>query len=848
MKQSGYDPQTIEPRWQDRWEAEGAFRAHDDDDRPKKYVLDMFPYPSGDGLHLGHVINYTISDVIARHARMLGFNVLHPTGWDAFGLPAEVYAITEQIHPREAVERNIEIFKRQMKRMGWSIDWSREINTTDPRYFKWTQWIFLKLLEMDLAYEAEVPVNWCPELGTVLANEEVIDGKSERGGHPVVRKPMRQWLLRITAYADRLLEDLDELEWSDHLKQMQREWIGRSEGAEVRFHIPAAGDFTVFTTRPDTLFGATFCVLAPEHALVERITTDDHRSEVAAYVEQTARRSERDRLADVKHKSGVFTGAYARNPVNGEDIPVWIADYVLPTYGSGAVMAVPGHDQRDWEFARAFDIPIREVVRGGDLEEAAHEGDGEMVNSSFLDGLSVADAKERIVAWLAEQGHGRKQVQYRLRDWLFSRQRYWGEPFPVVRTQDGEVVPVPTEALPVELPEVESYQPTGTGESPLAAIDDWVRTTDPRTGAPALRETNTMPQWAGSCWYYLRFADPHNDRAFVGRDREAYWLPVDVYVGGAEHAVLHLLYARFWHKVLYDLGVVHTKEPFLRLVNQGMIRTSSYREAENSPYLAPEAVEVRDGTAIVKATGEPAYTVVEKMSKSKKNVINPDGYVGEYGADTLRLYMLFMGPAEADKVWSRSDIEGIWRFLNRAWRLLAGDERFPPVPLTDAAPDDADRALLHRTVAGVSKDMETLAFNTAISKLMVLLNRMIALASPETSGDGLPREVAEAFLRMLAPLGPHIAEELWSRSGGDGFVSLASWPTYDPALLAEETAELAVQVNGRVRARLRVPVDQPEAETLAQAKALPNVQAHLEGKTVRKEMVVPGRLVVLVAN
>ena len=838
-----YDPKTVEPRWQAAWEAQGVFHAADDDVRPKKYVLDMFPYPSGDGLHLGHVENYTISDIIARYHRARGFNVLHPTGWDAFGLPAEQYAIERQIHPSEAVARNIEVFKDQMMRLGWSVDWSREINTTDPRYYKWTQWIFLKLFEQGLAYEAEIPVNWCPALGTVLANEEVIDGKSERGAHPVVRKPMRQWLLKITAYADRLLADLNSVDWPEHIKQMQREWIGRSEGAQVSFRVKGDGSFDVFTTRPDTLFGATFCVLAPEHPLVAKITTDGQRAEVDAYVAQTARRSERDRIAEVENRSGVFTGAYAINPVGGAEIPIWIADYVLASYGTGAVMAVPGHDQRDWEFAKRFDLPIKEVVKGGDLVKAAWEGGGELVNSSFLDGLEVPEAKQRITTWLSDEGYGRPQVQYRLRDWLFSRQRYWGEPFPILRNEDGEIVPVPEADLPVTLPEVESYKPTGTGESPLAAIPDWVNTTDPRTGKPATRETNTMPQWAGSCWYYLRFADPHDDEAFVSPNRERYWLPVDIYVGGAEHAVLHLLYARFWHKVLYDQGLVHTKEPFKKLVNQGMIRCPSYRESETSPYLPLDAVEIRDGKPIVKATGKPAYSVVEKMSKSKKNVINPDELVAEYGADTLRLYIMFMGPPEADKVWSRSDIEGTWRYLNRAWRLLMGDPRSPKTTLADGAPDGDLRRQLHVAIAGVTADMEALAFNTAISKLMVLLNAML-----DRGDTDLSREVAHAFLRMLEPFAPHIAEEMWAGIGGEDFLCRQAWPVHDARYLETDTVELGVQVNGKVRDHLVVSSDLAPPAVLAQAKALEKVQKHLRGKTIQKEMVVPGRLVVFVAR
>jgi leucyl-tRNA synthetase len=580
---------------------------------------------------------------------------------------------------------------------------------------------------------------------------------------------------------------------------------------------------------------------------VGKLTTDEHRAEVEAYVAATSRRSERDRITDVTDRTGVFTGAFARNPVNGEEIPVWTADYVLATYGSGAVMAVPGHDQRDWEFAQRFGLPIREVVTGGDLAEEAHEGDGTMVNSSFLGGLSVPEAKKRIVEWLSEEGFGRPKIQYRLRDWLFSRQRYWGEPFPVVFAEDGRLVPVPEADLPVTLPEVSSYEPTGTGESPLAAIPDWVETTDPETGEPARRETNTMPQWAGSCWYYLRFADPHNGKAFVGTDAERYWLPVDIYIGGAEHAVLHLLYARFWHKVLFDLGLVHTREPFRKLVNQGMIICPSYRESEQSPYLPMDAVEIRDGTPIVTATGQPAYSVLEKMSKSKKNVLNPDPLVDEYGADALRLYILFMGPPDADKIWSHSGIEGVRRFLNRAWRLLVGDERHEPAPRTSAAPEGPALHLLHKTIAGVQADMESLAFNTAISKLMIMLNEMVALTSGPDA-QPLPQSLADAFCVVLSPLAPHLAEEVWARMGHEGLVSTAAWPDYDPELAKADEVEIAVQVNGKVRDRLVIPADLPSDEVLAKAKALPKVQKHLEGTTIRKEMVVPGRLVVIIAN
>ncbi len=837
-----YNPQAIEARWQARWEEAAAFEARDDDPRPKRYVLDMFPYPSGAGLHMGHVENYAISDVVARYARMQGANVLHPMGWDAFGLPAEQYAIEHKVHPSEAVQVNVDTFRRQMKRLGCSYDWSREINTTDPDYYRWTQWIFLKLHERGLAFQAEVPVNWCEALGTVLANEEVIDGKSERGGHPVVRKPMRQWLLKITEYADRLLEDLEDLDWAEHIKQMQREWIGRSEGAEVVFPVDGSNSFTVFTTRPDTLFGATFCVLAPEHPLVEQITTPDQQSAVGAYVEAASRRSERERMVDVKSKTGVSTGAYAINPVNDQPVPVWIADYVLMGYGTGAIMAVPGQDQRDWEFAKAYDLPIIRTVQVPEgFDGEAFEGDGPAINSGFLDGLEVKDAKARMIEWLVAESKGTARVTYRLRDWLFSRQRYWGEPFPMVMDAEGNAVPVPAEQLPVTLPEVASYAPTGTGESPLAAIDDWVNTRVPGTDAAGRRETNTMPQWAGSCWYYLRFLDPHNAERFVDAELEKSWMPVDTYIGGAEHAVLHLLYARFWHKVLYDAGLVSTKEPFQKLVNQGMILAPSYRATEGGPYLHPHELEMRAGVGHVKATGEVAYSVIEKMGKSKRNVANPDDLVGRYGADAVRLYILFMGPPEANKIWDPNGIEGVWRFVNRAWRTLVGSDRQAAKPRTSEPATGEARRALHEAIAGVTQDMDQLAYNTAISKLMVLLNAMSDL-------DAVPEEMADGFIRMVCPFAPHLAEELWTRAGHEGFASLAEWPTHDPAALVRDTVELAIQVNGKVRGKLTVAADLDEAAVLEAAKALENVAKHLVDATIRKEMVVQGRLVVIVAT
>jgi leucyl-tRNA synthetase len=835
-----YEPRELEPRWQARWEAEKAFTPATGDPRPKRYVLDMFPYPSGKGLHLGHVSNYTISDVMARYQRMRGFSVLHPMGWDAFGLPAEQYAIENKVHPAEAVAANIERAKRQMKRFGWSYDWSRELSTTDPDYYRWTQWIFLRLFERGLAYEAEVPVNWCEALGTVLANEEVIDGKSERGGHPVVRKPMRQWMLRITAYADRLLEDLDSIDWPEHVKRMQREWIGRSEGAEVVFPVEGGGEFTVFTTRPDTLFGATFCVLAPEHPLVARIATKERRAEVAAYVEAASRKSERERVAEAKDKTGVFTGAHAVNPATGKRVPVWIADYVLSTYGTGAIMAVPGHDARDWDFAKRFGIPIVEVISGGDVTKAAHEGDGRLVNSGEFSGLEVAEGKRRVADWLAKRGVAKAVVRYRLRDWLFSRQRFWGEPIPVLHRKDGKLVAVPDEHLPVRLPSVARYEPTGTGESPLAAIRDWVETKDPRDGAPARRETNTMPQWAGSCWYYLRFLDPHDRSRLVDPAVERAWMPVHDYVGGVEHAVLHLLYARFWHKVLFDLGVVSTNEPFQRLFNQGMVLADSFRD-EAGRYHPPADVEVVDGVPRLRSSGAPLERALEKMSKSKKNSGDLDAQVDRYGADALRVAVLFMGPPDADKQWDDSMAEGPWRFLLRAWRLLVGDEVGGPAPLDDAPASGETRRALHVAIDGVTKDMDAVAYNTAISQLMVLLNEM-QRANP------LPREVATAFVRMLSPFAPHLAEELWARLGGEGLGSNAAWPVADPRALVEDVVTLAVQVSGKVRGSVTVPAGAPEADVVAAAKAVENVRRHLDGKTVVKTIVVPGRLVSFVVK
>ena len=802
----------IEKKWQAYWGEHRTFKTplQPDASKPKYYVLDMFPYPSGDGLHVGHPEGYTATDITVRYKRMRGFNVLHPMGWDSFGLPAENYAIKTGTHPRETTYKNIDRFREQLKSLGFSYDWDREIATTDPAYYRWTQWIFLKLYEKGLAYQAEVPVNWCPELGTVLANEEVVNGKSERGGHPVIRKPMRQWMLKITAYADRLLEDLEELDWSESIKEMQRNWIGKSEGAEVHFTIEGFSEpITVFTTRPDTLFGATYMVLAPEHPLVEKIATPQQREAVRAYKEAAARKSDLERTELQKDKTGVSTGAFAINPVNDAKIPVWIADYVLWGYGTGAIMAVPAHDERDYAFAKTFHLPIVEVISGGDIANAAHTGDGALVNSSStkfsINNLNVADAKAKTMAWLEQSGCGVRKVNYKLRDWLFSRQRYWGEPFPVIFV-DGKPKPLPVDALPLELPEVASYKPSGTGESPLATMTDWLNTVDPDSGQPAIRETNTMPQWAGSCWYYLRFIDPRNDKKLVDPALEKYWMPVDLYVGGAEHAVLHLLYARFWHKVLYDAGVVSTKEPFRKLVNQGMI------------------------------LGEDN----QKMSKSRGNVINPDQIVAEYGADSLRLYEMFMGPLEQSKPWNMRGVEGVFRFLGRVWRFVVNedtdqlDER-----VNDQAADAAQLKLLHATIKKVGEDIEGMRYNTAIAAMMEFLNE--AYKWPVR-----PRSVIEPLVLILSPFAPHLAEELWSRLGHGKSLAYEPWPVFNPAFLVEDQVEIVVQVNGKLRGRLMIPRSAGEAEVLSLARQDPAVASQLAGKTIRKEIYIPGRLVNLV--
>jgi leucyl-tRNA synthetase len=843
-----YDPSFIEPKWQRVWQERATFRTPSAQEelqaKPKFYVLDMFPYPSGAGLHVGHPEGYTATDVIARLKRMQGYNVLHPMGWDAFGLPAERAAVREGLHPAEITERNIATFRRQIQRLGFSYDWEREISTASPDYYRWTQWIFLKLHEQGLAYMADVPVNWCPALGTVLANEEVKDGAYVETGDPVERRLMRQWMLKITDYAERLLSDLEDVDWPESVKEMQRNWIGRSEGADVVF--PIAGRdlaFTVFTTRPDTLFGATYCVLAPEHPLVDQITTEAQRAVVQAYRDDATRKTELARTDLTKEKTGVFTGSYAVNPVNDAQIPIWIADYVLMTYGTGAIMAVPGQDQRDWDFAKVYDLPIiRTVQPPPDFDGEAYLGDGPAINSGFLDGLPVDEAIQHIVDWLEERGRGERRVQYKLRDWLFSRQRYWGEPFPMVHTEDGEVVPVPEDWLPVGLPAVDEYRPTDDGRPPLArAGRDWIDVTlpDGRTGT---RETNTMPQWAGSCWYYLRFVDPHNDSEPWSREAERYWMPVDLYVGGVEHAVLHLLYARFWHKVLFDCGLVSTPEPFQRLFNQGMVLAYSYRDARGKYYHPSEVVEDDDGRVTAKGSGDELVSQVEKMSKSKLNVVNPDEVIDSYGADAMRLYELFMGPLEVQKPWQMKGVEGVARFLQRVWRLVVDDKSGElNTKLTDAEPGSEPglERTLHKTIKKVASDTKTLQMNTAIAQMMIFVNVATSCAT-------LPRATVTTFLRLLAPYAPHICEELWQRLGEPELIARATWPIHDEALCVDELIPIVVQVNGKKRAELQVPKDADAATLERLALESDNAQRFLEGKKPQRIVVVPGRLVNIV--
>ncbi|MHC4087716.1 MAG: leucine--tRNA ligase [Planctomycetota bacterium] len=848
VKKAGYDFNAIEKKWQQFWEERKTFKAKDcDDSRPKYYVLDMFPYPSAAGLHVGHPEGYTASDIVARYKRMKGFNVLHPMGYDAFGLPAEQYAVKTGTDPKTTTQKNVDNIRKQIKSLGFSYDWDREVNTTDPNYYKWTQWIFLKLFnsyfdeteqkanpidqltipdglnaaekqeyidDHRLAYEAEVAVNWCPELGTVLANEEVIGGVSERGGHPVIRKPMRQWMLRITRYAERLLSDLDEVDWPYSIKKLQIDWIGKSVGADVDFKVDGFDEtIRVFTTRPDTLFGATYMVLAPEHPLVDKITSKEREETVNKYRQEASRKSDLDRTDLAKEKTGEPLGAYAINPVNNEKIPIWISDYVLISYGTGAIMAVPGHDERDFEFAKEFKLSIVPVVEPQNSEDAelvkkgelCFVGDGKAINSGQFNGLSTAEFKEQITSWLTEKGLGKGAVNYKLRDWLFSRQRYWGEPFPILHTGDGGVAGLSDEDLPLELPVVKNYKPAGTGESPLANINDWINV-ELADGSKAKRETNTMPQWAGSCWYYLRYLDPDNNSRGWDPEKEKYWMPVDLYIGGAEHAVLHLLYSRFWHKLLYDLGYVTTKEPFKKLINQGMI------------------------------LGEDG----QKMSKSRGNVINPDKVITDYGADSMRLYEMFMGPLEAMKPWSMQGVEGVHRFLQKAWRMIA-DEDTEQLSNTvkEAQADEATLRLLNQTIKKVGDDIETFGFNTAISAMMIFVNHL--------GKQGVrPKAVVEKFVLILAPFAPHIAEELWEKLGHAESLVYEAWPEYDKELIKEKEIELAVQVNGKIKDRIVVSADEDQEQIKQKVLASEKVIAAMAGKSPKKIIVVKPRIVSII--
>ncbi len=816
-----YPFDTIEPKWQRYWEEHKTFKAVEDPAFPKEkrhYVLDMFPYPSAQGLHVGHPEGYTATDIYCRYLRMKGYNVLHPMGFDAFGLPAENYAIKTGTHPATTTRANIDKFRTQIKALGFSYDWDREVSTCEADYYKWTQWIFLKLFEKGLAYEAETPINWCPSCKTGLANEEVKDGACDRCGTKVTRKRIRQWILKITAYAERLLTDLDLLDWPEPVKLMQRNWIGKSEGANVVFKIDGHNaELEIYTTRPDTLFGATYMVLAPEHPLVEKITTAEQKKAVEAYIDAAAKKSDLERTDLAKEKTGVFSGAYAINPVNGKKIPIWIADYVLISYGTGAIMAVPAHDERDWDFAKAFNLPIIQVVAseppsaGKDYAQTPENcttAEGWAVNSGPFDGTPTGEFKKKIVTWLEEQGIGKRAVNYKLRDWIFSRQRYWGEPIPIVHCESCGIVPLPEDQLPLKLPDVQSYAPTGTGESPLAGISEWVNTTCPKCGGKAKRETNTMPQWAGSCWYYLRYLDPHNDKEFASQRAIEYWMPVDLYVGGTEHAVLHLLYSRFWHKVLYDLGLVNTKEPFQRLVNQGMI------------------------------LGEDG----QKMSKSRGNVINPDDIIKEYGADSMRVYEMFMGPLEVSKPWATAGLVGVSRFLERLWAL---SER-PPVDtpaaagLNETETQDIMR-LLHKTIKKVTDDTATLNFNTAISAMMVYSSELAKL-------EKLPRPFWEPLVQLVGPYAPHLAEELWEKLGHKESVSKSQWPRYEASLAADNEVTIVAQVNGKIRDKFTAPVGTAKAELEKTALALPGVKKWLEGVTITKIISVPDKLVNIVVK
>ena len=836
---NGYRHHEIEAKWQQKWEETNAYRTSTDRDREKYYVLDMFPYPSGVGLHVGHPKGYVATDVVARAKRMMGFNVLRVMGWDSFGLPSERQAVKEGIHPSEVTKRNIATFKQQLKVLGLSYDWEKELATSDPEYYQWTQWIFLKLFERGLAYEADIAVNWCPAIATVLANEEVKDGVYVETGDPVERRLMRQWMLRITEYAERLLAGLEDLDWPEGIKEQQRNWIGRSEGAEVVFQVQhslerkdQSDHIDIYTTRPDTLFGCTYLVLAPEHSLVNKITTAKQSAAVTEYCDWAGKRSERDRTSEAaeKKKTGTFTGAYAINPVNGEAVPIWVADYVLVSYGTGAIFACPAHDDRDHAFATTFSLPIIEVVSGGDVQIAPYIGPGVHVNSQFLDGMEEAEAKTTIIKWLEDQQCGTGSVRYRLRDWLFSRQRYWGEPLPIIHPEDGsDAKAVSYNDLPITLPELTEFKPTDDGEPPLARATEWLHTyTDNQI--PALRETNTMPQWAGSCWYYLRFISPNRSDVAWDEADEKYWMPVDLYVGGAEHATLHLLYARFWHHVLFDLNLVSTPEPFQRLFNQGMIHATSYRDERGKYYHVDELKQ--DGDKWLTQDGGAINTKTEKMSKSRSNVVNPEDMCIEYGADSLRLYELFMGPLEDGSDWSTSGVSGCRRFLDRVWRLVTEGDKI----VEQAPPNEELERSLHVAIKKVTEGVATLRFNTAISD-------MIVFANGATKAEQVTRQWVADFLVILSPFAPHIAEELWDQLQLPGNAISANWPEFDEAKIASDTITIAVQVMGKKRATIDVAASAQKDAVLAMAKTDLNVAKFLEGKTIRKEIYVPGRLV-----
>ena len=835
---SKYPFNQIEQKWQAYWEKNKTFRVTEDPSIPKDrraYVLDMFPYPSGSGLHVGHPEGYTATDIYCRFLRMNGYNVLHPMGFDSFGLPAENYAIKTGTHPKVTTENNIDHFREQIKSLGFCYDWDREVSTHTPDYYRWTQWIFLQLYKMGLAYESETPINWCPDCQTGLANEEVKDGSCERCGTQVTRRNIRQWILRITAYADRLLEDLDTLDWTESVKAMQRNWIGRSEGANVRFAIDQhEATIEVYTTRPDTLFGATYMVLSPEHPLVPTLTTEGQRQEVEDYVTFAATKSDLERTDLAKEKTGVFSGSFAVNPVNGQRIPIWIADYVLISYGSGAIMAVPAHDTRDWEFAVKFGLPIIEVLKGGVVTQEAFTGDGTHVNSGFLDGLNKEDAVKAMIDWLEERSLGERAVNYKLRDWIFSRQRYWGEPIPLVHCDHCGIVPLKEDQLPLTLPEVTSYAPSGTGESPLATIEDWVQTTCPECGGPARRETNTMPQWAGSCWYYLRYLDPQNTSEFASKHAIDYWMPVDLYVGGTEHAVLHLLYARFWHKVLFDLGLVNSIEPFQRLVNQGMITSYAYQRKDKSLVPTDEVEEVTTDTFVERATGSPLERVIAKMSKSLKNVINPDDIIQEFGADSMRMYEMFMGPLQVSKPWATSGLSGVHRFLDRVWRL--NEKEF-----SEEVPSEGILKSLHKTIKKVTLDTRGLEFNTAIAQMMIFVNDLYREPT-------VCRSVFEPFVLLLAPYAPHMAEELWEQLGNAAPIAYASWPVWEEALTIEAQDEIVLQINGKVRARIELPTGTDATVLEEAAFAQERIKELTEGKQIVKVITVPGKLVNIVVK